>query len=126
MLVVRVTNPDTGQSIQTYGVIDTGADECALPASLAKELGHNLTAGKSKKIRTGNGVTDAYAHTCKVEIFDTYGLQNGQEEVVYTVVDTPIDFMPNLHCVLLGVGNFLSQFVLTVDYPRQVFSVRKP
>jgi hypothetical protein len=126
MLTIRITNPDTGQFIQTYGVVDTGADECALPAALAGELGHNLTAGKIKKIQMGNGITDAYAHTCKVEIFDTHALQKGKEDVVYTIDGTPIDFMPNLHCALLGVGNFLSQFILTVDYPQQMFSVRKP
>jgi len=33
--------------------------------------------------------------------------------------------MPNLHCVLLGVKTFLSNFRLTVDYPRQLFSIRR-
>ena len=35
MLPIGITNPDTGASIISYGLIDTGADECALPADLA-------------------------------------------------------------------------------------------
>jgi len=36
-----------------------------------------------------------------------------------------IDFMPNLYVPLLGVKSFLSNFILTIDYPRQIFSLRK-
>lgn len=100
-------------------------DECCLPASYAGFLGHNLTAGTAKKINTGNGLTTAYGHTCTVEILDTNLLFQGKEKIVYTIEETLIDFMPNLHCALLGVGTFLSQFMLTIDYPKQVFSIRK-
>jgi len=95
------------------GLIDTGADECALPARYAAILGHNLEAGTVKEINTGNGTTIAYSHTVKIEIEG------------FTVQDTLIDFMPNLHTVLLGTKSFLSNFILTVDYPRRVFSLKK-
>ncbi len=45
--------------------------------------------------------------------------------MVYVIGETPIDFMPHLDCVLLGVESFLSRFVLTVDYRREVFSLRQ-
>ena len=54
-LEITITNPHTGLKIKTLGLIDTGADECAMPASYAKMLGHNLEKGKSCKIMTGNG-----------------------------------------------------------------------
>lgn len=126
MLWVRVTNPHSGHSIRTYGLIDTGADECALPAKYADLLGHNLEAGSTKRVGTGGGITTAYSHTCKVEIFDSDAYRHGEENVVYTIGEAPIDFMPDLNSVLLGVENFLNQFVLTVDYLREVFSLRKP
>ncbi len=125
-LFVRVRNPDTNHSFPTIGLVDTGADECCMPASYADLLGHNLSNGAVKKINTGNGLTTAYGHTCIVEIMDTNLLLQGRQTVVYTIEKTLIDFMPNLHCALLGVGTFLNQFILTVDYPREVFSVRKP
>jgi predicted aspartyl protease len=125
-LFIRVKNPDTGHSFPTAGLVDTGADECCLPASYADLLGHNLTAGTVKKINTGNGITTAYGHTCTVEILDTNLLFQGKERIVHTIEETLIDFMPNLHCALLGVRTFLNQFVLTIDYPKEIFSIRRP
>jgi len=125
-LFIRITNPDTGLMLDTVGLVDTGADECCMPAGYADLLGHKLNAGTDKKINTGNGITTAYAHTCIVEVLDTNLLFEGQQKTVYTIEETLVDFMPNLHCALLGVGTFLNKFVLTIDYPEEVFSIRKP
>ena len=110
-LIIR--NPHTNQTINVYGLIDTGADECAVPAYYAQIIGHNLQAGVQKSINTGNGVTIAYAHTL---CFETQGIK---------VEDVLIDFMPNLNVVLLGVKSFLSNFILTIDYKKSVFSLRQ-
>jgi len=61
--------PHTGKAHRAVGIVDTGADECAMPAFVAKILGHNLSAGKTKQIKTGNGITNAYSHTTRLEIF---------------------------------------------------------
>jgi hypothetical protein len=124
MLAIRIINPDTGLFIDTYGLIDTGADDCAIPASLAESLGHNLKAGKIKKIATGNGLTNAYTHLCTIQIFDTMELERGNLKVVYSVPDTPFDFLPRLNCILLGTKSFMSKFILTIDYPGKTFSLR--
>ena len=73
-----------------------------------------------------NGI---YRPTLQIRIvnptkFDIFDPLTGA--VVYTINDTPIDFLPNLHLVLLGVKSFLSNFVLNIDYPRKMFSVKKP
>ncbi len=44
-LQLTIKNPHTNKEFRTWGIIDTGADECALPASYAPILGHNLQAG---------------------------------------------------------------------------------
>lgn len=121
ILPIKIINPHTGKSYSTRGIIDTGADECAIPASIAMILGHNLQSGKTKTIGTGNGLTAAYAHTTKFEIYHPVS-----GELLYTVPDTPIDFMPNLHVVLIGVNSFLSRFILNIDYPAKNFSIRYP
>ena len=110
-LPVTVINPTAGKHVKVLALIDTGADECAFPASFAQPLGHNLQAGMQRKISTGNGITTAYGHTTRIEIegFST-------QEVL-------IDFMPNLNIPLLGVRSFLGQFILTVDYPNKTFSL---
>lgn len=118
---IRIINPHTGLSQKGYGLIDTGADECAVPASYAALLGHNLQAGTPKTVSTGNGPTNAYAHTTSFEIFDP---STGQ--IAYTINSTPIDFMPNLHVILIGVNSFLSKFIVRIDYPNKIFSIKDP
>lgn len=127
MLPIRVTNPETGFSLRSWGLIDTGADDCAFPAAYARSLGHNLTAGTPREIGTGNGIIVAYSHICRIDIYrmDTGGAVS-DTEIVYAVDDTTLDFLPNLHCILLGTKNFLNNFILTVNYPRRVFSLRRP
>jgi clan AA aspartic protease len=111
-LPVTIINPDTNKTLKVFALIDTGADECAFPASFAPLLGHNLQSGQQKNISTGNGITIAYGHTIRIEIEG------------FTTNDVLIDFMPNLNIPLLGVRSFLSNFVLTVDYPNKMFSLR--
>jgi len=88
-LPVTIINPDSNKQIKVYALIDTGADECAFPASFAPLLGHNLLAGQPRKISTGNGVTIAYGHITRIII----------EE--FSTQDVLIDFMPNLYFPLL-------------------------
>jgi len=121
ILPIRIINPHSGKNFLSYGIIDTGADECAVPATFAPVLGHDLLAGIPKNVSTGNGITNAYSHTTIFEIYDP-----GTHEIAYTIVDTPVDFMPNLPVVLLGVRNFLSNFILRIDYPNKIFSIRYP
>jgi predicted aspartyl protease len=114
LLPVTIINPDTQKQINVYGLIDTGADECAFPASFAPLLGHDLQAGQLKRVSTGNGITIAYSHTTRI-IIESFSTQ-----------DVLVDFMPNLNIPLLGVRSFLSNFILTVDYPKKVFSLLLP
>ena len=48
-LPIQIVNPHTGKAYKTFGLIDTGADECAVPASVARIVGHDLQAGKIKR-----------------------------------------------------------------------------
>ena len=113
-LPVTIINPDSNSQIKVYALIDTGADECAFPASFAPLLGHHLQSGKAKKISTGNGITIAYSHISRI-IIEGFSTQS-----------VMVDFMPNLNIPLLGVKSFLSNFILTVDYPNRIFSLLLP
>lgn len=111
-LPLTIANPTNNKSYNTYGIIDTGADECAFPAYIAEMIGINLTKGRSKVIATGNGHTTAYSHKVTLDIQG------------FHVSNVLIDFLPNLHILLLGVKSFLNKSVLTIDYPRQKFSLK--
>ena len=121
-LRIRIINPHTGLSFRTSGLIDTGADQCAIPALYAPILGHNLCTVLPKKISTGNGETLAYTHTTKLEILHP----NDDKIVIYTSENTPVDFLPNLSVTLLGVENFLGKFILNINYPKKTFSIKHP
>ena len=110
-LPVTIFNPHTDKKVKVYGLIDTGADECAMPAQYAPLIGHNLESGFRKEINTGNGRTTAYSHTVNIHVDD------------YAIKDILMDFMPNLHVPLLGVKSFLSHFILTVNYTLLTFTL---
>jgi len=52
---MRITNPGTGMSLNAFGLIDTGADECALPASYVSLLGYNLQPQALRSSRSACG-----------------------------------------------------------------------
>jgi predicted aspartyl protease len=116
-----INSHDPSKSYKTWGLIDTGADECAIPSAIASILGHNLTLGTRKSISTGNGIATAYSHSTQIEIYHPVTL-----DVTHVINNTPVDFMNNLSVVLLGVNSFLSHFVLNIDYPQKLFSITKP
>ena len=119
-LAIRIHNPHTGKSVLSYGLVDTGADDCAIPAEYARILGHDLLKGQSRKINTGNGETNAYQHTTQFDI-----LHPRSSNILYKTNNVPIDYLPNLSVVLIGVRSFLSEFILTIDYPNKLFSIKK-
>lgn len=110
-LPITIINPENNKQLNIFGLIDTGADECAFPSSFASLLNYDLTSGYKKKISTGNGITYAYSHTICIKIFN------------FTSKNILIDFLPNLYIPLLGVKNFLSKFTLSINYPKQKFSI---
>ncbi len=127
MLWIRVGNVHADvPPILVRAVVDTGADECAFPASIARQLGHKLEDGLTKKtVSTASGRTQAFSHMSRVEVLSVRADGLPGTDVLYTLPETPIDFIRGCESFLLGTRNFLSAFVLTVDYPAGVFSLRK-
>lgn len=113
-LPVTIVNPANNKELNIYALIDTGAYDCAFPASFAKPLGHQLKRGHVREMATGNGVVSVYRHTVRIL---TYGYATGPHQV---------DFFPNLNVPILGVKNFLSNLILTINYPKKTFSIQIP
>ena len=120
-LPVRIINPHTNKFVSTFGLIDTGADECTVPADFASELDHCFDKGKPKNINTAGGITTAYSHTTIIEIY-----QLRDKKVIYKIPETPVDFTSGLSVVLLGVSSFLDQCKLEINYPKKHFSIIRP
>ncbi len=108
-IFVTVMNPENSKSLSIYALIDTGADECCFPIEYAQILGHDFKKGNSKKIMSANGISEVYSHTNRIYIEG------------YMTKDILIDFSETLKTPLLGVRNFLCDFILTVNYPQKYF-----
>ena len=125
MLPIVIKNRNTADSIFAWGLIDTGADSCAIPAKYADILGHRLKAGDKLNIGTGNGSTCAYAHSTEIDILsvDNHGHVDVNPDKLFSIPETKIHYMPRLDTILLGVNDFLNHFILIIDYPSKSFSL---
>ncbi|MBN2182980.1 MAG: retroviral-like aspartic protease family protein [Sedimentisphaerales bacterium] len=126
-LWIKVKNPKNGNSILASALIDTGATESAFPAKCASQLGHKLRSVPPKNIRTANRNTLAFAHTSTVEILGI-GPKGHPDisKVLYSMPKQLIDYTIGLDEFLLGQNNFLNNFILKIDYPKQKLSIYLP
>lgn len=127
LVPIRVVNPDNGFDYLTYGLIDTGADSSSIPDFVAKSIGHNLKNVKPERGYTADGYADIYPHTCRIEILkvNRKGIVD-ENKAVHVISDRLVGVLPQLPFVILGVEDFLQEYILTINYPRKIFSVRKP
>ncbi len=127
MLWIRIFNPDIPNvGIQVLAIVDTGADNCSFPPPVAIQLGHVFESVQRKPIETAAGITYAYPHTTSIQIMDQNPDGTCGSNVLYTIPRTLVDYTIGCKAFLLGRTQFLNKFVLKIDYPRQVFSIRRP
>ena len=112
ILPILITNPHNGANFQTWGLVDTGAMATVIPGFIARSIGHNITV---------------YPHTCSIDIWsiDNNGNVN-ENDVVIRIPSRSMGVINDCNCVLLGVNDFLKRYILKVNYPRKVFSIRHP
>ena len=123
----KVINPIHPElSVRYSALVDTGADDCVFPAGVAIALGHNLTSVIPKVIHRINSAALAYPHTSTTEMLGKDSDWLPTNDVLYTITDTPIDYLAGCQNFLLGAKKFLSNFILTVDYPQKRFSIQNP
>jgi len=127
-LAVKIINPyNTNKRafgvFRTKAIIDTGADMCVIPSTIARILGFKLKDGTPKEMNAvgGSGKTIAYIHKATIEI---YHPSSKDAQLLYATKNIPMCFVQNLQVVLLGVNHFLDQFVLTINYPERYFSIK--
>lgn len=121
-LPLTLTNPINGRSFKTWGLVDTGADCCAMPASLASMIGCDAKKGWVKQIATSNGVLNAFSHQVEIGLHSVAGDNFSDHVVLREILE--VDFLPNLDTTLIGT-NFLSGFQLTIDYSIHQFTLTR-
>ncbi len=61
----------------------------------------------------------AYQHSATIEIYHPY-----TKDLCYTIEDSVVDIIPEYDGdLILGVHNFLDKFRLTIDYPKELFTI---
>lgn len=126
LLWSKIINPKNGNNLPTLGLVDTGSTYIAIPGLFAAPLGIDLKSGDKEDVQTGGGSTVFYFHECSIDIYNTIDYGNGIYNVVYAIQKKKMAFSEELTFLLLGVSHFLENFTLTINYPNQIFSIRKP
>jgi hypothetical protein len=118
---IEIINPISKKVIKSFGIIDTGATDIAIPGYIGQLLGFDVYHGLPKDINTGNGPAQAFQHSCSMILYHPAHTPGTRE--FYRINSALMDFMPSLPVVLLGVNDFLINFNLTINYPRRLFSL---
>lgn len=125
LLPVVLENPVGGRSCKTWALIDTGADSSAIPGFLAKELCHDITHEDVRK-ESCHGVGGAaftYFHSFRLSVLGLDSNGETTEDVSIRINKREFGVAPDLHIMLLGVSDFLAKYLLSVNYPKKLFSV---
>ncbi len=140
LLAVIIRNPANGLESLNWAIIDTGADRCIFPEHVAKALYHT-TRHKDVQCDTANtvgGDVPVYKHTFDLSVSALKKTKTGVSVGPEIVIHKPqmlVDVVParfidakgeevqtNFHNVLLGVDDFLADYLITINYPQGVFS----
>ena len=125
---VILTNPANDFSYSTWALIDTGADSTAIPESIAKAVYHNIRHESVKRdVHWGiGGTAKVYYHTFRIDVLKSDKKGNVHEQTAIRMNKKAFSVIPGLHIMILGENDFLKKYVLTINYPRKIFSIRRP
>lgn len=122
LLDIVIKNPSNKKFVKALGLIDTGADRCALPPYIAKLLGYDLKTGKHDRVITAKKMADVYAHPTIIT-FDHFPSNPASGVAQFSTGEVMVNYQEDLQISLLGAEDFLSNFVLTIDYKKREFSL---
>ena len=68
--LIRLTIIHKGIKMPFLGLIDSGANDCCFPGSIARDLGHDLEKGKERIFEGVGGEVKTYLHQNYIQIQD--------------------------------------------------------
>jgi hypothetical protein len=113
---IKLTNGDI--EIQTVGLVDSGADICAINEALARNLGLEMTNRSTRTIGIGSAM-----QSCSTQI--TLGLETPDENIMF---ELPIRILigdRTCHYPILGRDGFFTTFRVTVDEKNETVGLEK-
>lgn len=126
VLPVILENPGNGRTYLTWALIDTGADSIVVPGFIAGNLAHdnNAPGVHSESCSGVGGNADTYYHTFRMRILSLDKQGEMTDKVAVSIKKRVFAVAPGLPIMLLGVDHFLAKYVLSVNYPKRIFSVK--
>jgi len=119
--ILQVNLEKDGHSIQTLAMVDSGADFCLFPASMAKTLG---IAVPNQNAAPFSGTADApqiaYFETVTATIWNGNA---AEAPIAFELYAGFCDTLEHVGLGLLGQSGFFSRFVLDFHYSDNRFSV---
>lgn len=129
-LPLKIISLHNHNSTYARGVVDPGAGTTLIPYHIADELGLDIENGKQGTGPTAGGELQVYFHPLRIQVLaiDNNG-EVDSNDIIMNI--PPKDFAVSSNkkfppTILLGIKDFLEPYVLTIDYPGRVFSIRKP
>lgn len=119
---IKLSNPQTGQSLKFNALLDTGSDSCVIPAMTALTLGLKLD-GKSEAKNSTIGISGepirTWKHLLKAELLDNDWQETKHTiDIIVSILDPKIRNQP-----ILGTFMFLEKFTVTLNYPNQIIKL---
>ncbi len=110
-----------GKTVETLALVDSGADDCLFPASLATSLGITIPNQRSY-VFSGTIQEPQLAFFEKIEI----GIWDSRASAIAFTFGLDAGFCPTLEhtgCGLLGQNGFFSRFKVTIDHANRYFDI---
>jgi len=119
MLWVRIANPEdpARHSYPILAKVDTGTDVSIFPAGVAVDIDLDITHGEEAKVVGAVADAGGRVSKAKIEI-----LKPDLSPMSGMTQTCDICFVQGCRQFILG-ANFLRSFVLTFDFPNEVFSI---
>lgn len=125
MIPIRISNPTANKSINAFALIDTGADNCVFPQTIAERTEHNLKGdGVLNYISQGVGEhsVTVYQHTFIIELYAP-----NKKNIVWRSEQELIGCLDHDNIPpLLGFNDFVAQFKISFNYSTKTLTIEIP
>jgi hypothetical protein len=124
--IVALLLANGDHQVVVFAVVDSGADVCVFPASVAEQLGISLPSRRISAF-SGSGDTSQTAYFEHVEAtilpMDAPGIEPDQPPMTFPLYAGFCESMEHIGMGLLGNDGFFSRFAVSFHHARSYFEI---
>jgi hypothetical protein len=125
-LPIKIIHPeDSNTYVVVHALIDTGASISKIPAKYADRISIDYNNGEVASGVTADGEGKGHWCKCRIQVLDMDETGNELPDIILSELGMKGScvFGECAPIPLLGVADFLKNYVVTVDYPNKRFSL---